>query len=142
MLVDGNYAPGRPPGDNPFADALRADFEGTIHDFMERCTPGEGHGHIRRWGRDILRRAGSEAAARLAEVGAGFDITDRLGETHIPTLLIHSARDRIVPLALSETLAARLPDSHLVILDSDSHVPTMTHATEVVTAIEECAGRL
>lgn len=109
---------------------------------MERCTPGEGNAHIRRWGRDILRRAGSEAAACLAEVGAGFDITDRLGEIDTSALLIHSARDQIVPLALSEALAARLPDSYLVVIDSDSHVPTMTHADEVVAAIEEFVGRL
>ena len=142
VLVDGNYAPGRPPGDNPFAAALRADFEAAIHDFMERCTPGAGDAHIRRWGRDILRRAGAEAAARLAEVGAGFDLSDRLGEIATPTLLIHSARDQIVPLALSQALAARLPDSHLVVIESDSHVPTMTHADEVVAAIEEFVGRL
>jgi pimeloyl-ACP methyl ester carboxylesterase len=140
VLVDGNHAPGRPAGDNPFAAALRADFAAALDGFMASCTPGENRAHIRRWGYDILARARPEPAARLAELGAGFDLGDRLGEIVIPTLLIHSERDRIVPLSLSQDLAARLPNSKLVVIDSDSHVPTMTEADQVVAAIMEFFG--
>jgi pimeloyl-ACP methyl ester carboxylesterase len=140
VLVDGSYLAEPPAGTSAFAAALRANFEATIHGFAEQCAPGEGNGHLRRWGRNILRRSGSEAAARLAESGADFDITARLGEIVTPTLIIHSARDRLVPLASSEALAARLPNNKLVVIDSDSHVPTLTHPTEVVAAIEAYFG--
>lgn len=140
VLVDGNIKADPPAGENAFATALRADFEAAIDGFMQRCTPGEENAHLRRWGRDILRRAGSEAGARLAESGAGFAIEDRLGAITIPMLIIHSARDRIVPLASSEALAARLPNCALIVLDSDCHVPTVTHAAEVAAAIEAHFG--
>jgi pimeloyl-ACP methyl ester carboxylesterase len=110
--------------------------QAALHAFMEPCTPGEDLAHIRRWGRDILCRSGPEAAARLAETGAAFDLGHRLGEIRLPTLLLHSRHDRIVPLALSEELAARLPNSTLVVIESESHVPTMTHADEVAAAID------
>lgn len=135
VLVDGNYT-GRATVNSPFADALRADYDATLQDFMARCTPGEDQAHIRRWGGDILTRSRAEAAAALAELGTGFDISDRLGEIQIPTLIIHSTRDQLVPLARAEALAAKLPHNKLVLIDSDSHVPTMTHAPEVVAAIQ------
>ena len=137
VLVDGNYRGYGNKGHDPFVDLLRSDFEAAIYGFMERCTPGEGFDHIRRWGRDILRRSGSAAAARLIESGEGFDITERLGEVRIPTLIIPSSRDHIVPFALSEELAARIPRSKLVVIESESHVPTIAYADEVVAAIEQ-----
>ncbi len=140
VLVDGNYL-GVPRRDNdPFNDLLRSDFEAAIYQFMERCTPGEGLEYIRRWGRDILRRSRATAAVRLRELGEGFDIVGRLDEIRMPTLIIHSARDRIVPVSLSEQLAARILGSKLIVLDSESHVPTMTDAQQVITAIEEYFG--
>jgi len=140
VLVDGSY-PGSPRRDNdPFTDLLRSDFEAAINQFMERCTPGEGLEYIRRWGRDILRRSRAVAAVRLMELGESSDMVERLGEIRMPTLIIHSARDRIVPLSLSEQLHARIAGSKLVVLDSDSHVPTMTDAVQVITAIEEYFG--
>ena len=138
VIVDGNYT-GRATVNNPFADALRADFDAALHGFVARCLPGEEQAHIRCWGWDILARSRAEAAAALAELGLGFDLSDRLGELHMPTLIIHSARDQLVPLVQAEELAARLPQNRLVVIDSDSHVPTMTHAAEVVAAIQAFA---
>ncbi|MFN8541833.1 MAG: alpha/beta hydrolase [Thermomicrobiales bacterium] len=134
VIVDGEYT-GRASARNPFAEALRADFDAALDGFVAHCVPGDDQGHIRRWGRNILVRSRPEPAARLAELGVGFDLTARLGDLRLPTLIIHAARDRLVPLARAHELHALLPESHLVVLDADSHVPTMTHAGEVVAAI-------
>jgi pimeloyl-ACP methyl ester carboxylesterase len=139
VIVDGEYT-GRATAHHPFADALRADFDAALDGFVANCVPGADLEHIRRWGRNILVRARQEPAARLAELGAGFDLTDRLPGLRLPTLIIHSARDRLVPLARAEKLHALLPESKLMVLDADSHVPTMTHADQVVAAIVEYFG--
>ena len=141
VLVDGSYAvPTRTDGD-PFSDLLRGDFEAALYQFMERCTPGESLAHIRRWGRDILLRSRAVAAVQLRELSGGEDVVGRLEEIQIPTLIIHSAGDRVVPLAFSEQLAARLPKNKLVVIESESHVPTMTDAAYVVAAIDDFFGR-
>lgn len=140
VIVDGNWSVSANGPDNPFSVALRTNFAAALHDFMERCTPGVDKEHIRRWGQDILRRSGSEAAARLNDFAAGWDVASRVGEVRVPTLIIHSAGDRLVPLAQSEELAARIPQSTLVVIVSDSHVPTMTEADQVVAAIADFFG--
>lgn len=137
VIIDGNYLGYTRRGNDPFTDLLRSDFDAALYEFMARCTPGAGEAHVRRWGRDILRRSGAVAAAQLQESGEGFNIQDRLGEIQIPTLIIHSERDQMVPLGRSQNLAALLPHNTLVVIDSDSHVPTMTDAGKVVAAIEE-----
>jgi proline-specific peptidase len=54
-------------------------------------------------------------------VWSGWDVTDRLREIDVPTLVIGGTRDQCVP-ELAETMAERLPRSELVVLDS-AHLP-------------------
>jgi len=139
VVVDGNWSVSRAAPNNPFSTGLRTDFEATIHDFVERRTLGAGYEHIRRWGRDILRRSGPEAAARLNEFSSGWDVASQVDEVCVPTLVIHSVGDRIVPRS-SQELVVRIRGSKLVLIESDSHVPTMTHAETVIVAIEDFFG--
>jgi pimeloyl-ACP methyl ester carboxylesterase len=76
------------------------------------------------------RESGSfEAAARLqpkpatperfiGELRATLDpssfVTDRLGEITVPTLVLAGEQDRVVPLALTQAVAERIPGAHLV----------------------------
>jgi len=46
---------------------------------------------------------------------------DRLSEICVPTLFIHGARDRLVPLACAQEAHRRLPGSRLVILPDCGH---------------------
>jgi pimeloyl-ACP methyl ester carboxylesterase len=76
------------------------------------------------------RESGSfEAAARLqpkpatperfiGELRATLDpssfVTDRLGEIGVPALVLAGEQDRVVPLALTQAVAERIPGAHLV----------------------------
>ena len=44
---------------------------------------------------------------------AAYDATARLGEIHVPALVLHGRRDRTAPLAMAEELHAGLADSQL-----------------------------
>jgi pimeloyl-ACP methyl ester carboxylesterase len=48
---------------------------------------------------------------------------DRLGEIRVPTLFIHGAQDRLVPLACAQEAHRLLPGSRLVILPGCGHWP-------------------
>jgi pimeloyl-ACP methyl ester carboxylesterase len=63
---------------------------------------------------------------RKSEVGWGglnTDLSDRLGEVAVPTLLIHGDRDRVVPVEWARRAHEHLPDSELRVLPSCGHWP-------------------
>jgi pimeloyl-ACP methyl ester carboxylesterase len=72
---------------------------------------------------ELLRRTTSaEAAARLMATWAEIDVTDEARKVQAPTLVMH-ARDEIrVPLEQARQLAASIPNSRFVPLDSRNHL--------------------
>jgi DNA-binding winged helix-turn-helix (wHTH) protein/pimeloyl-ACP methyl ester carboxylesterase len=61
---------------------------------------------------------------RFLDVFAHIDVTDIVGQVRCPTLIFHSRGDLRVPQAQAQELAARIPDSQLVLLDSRNHILT------------------
>jgi pimeloyl-ACP methyl ester carboxylesterase len=62
-------------------------------------------------------------------------VEERLGEIVQRTLLIHGRHDRITPLAMSESMAARIPRAKLVVLEDAGHVPVITRGERVAREI-------
>jgi proline-specific peptidase len=63
-----------------------------------------------------------------------FDVTSRLHELQLPTLLIAGSNDQCVP-ALSEAMRAEIPTSRLVVLDT-AHLPFFERPAEYLAAID------
>ncbi|MFZ1754245.1 MAG: alpha/beta hydrolase [Caldilineaceae bacterium] len=61
-----------------------------------------------------------------------FDVRERLGEIAVPTLVVGSTSDRMMPLARSEELAAAIPGSQLAVIEDGGHF-MMTERTGAVT---------
>ena len=53
----------------------------------------------------------------------GFDLRPRLGEIHVPTLVIAGAQDRSVTIERAKEAADALPRSRLLVLDDSGHYP-------------------
>jgi 3-oxoadipate enol-lactonase len=66
-----------------------------------------------------VRPAGYTTAA--IALGA-TDLTSKLGDIHIPTLVIQGEQDAVVPLATARQLAAAIPNARLVVLPNAGHV--------------------
>jgi pimeloyl-ACP methyl ester carboxylesterase len=134
ILVDGHPGSFDPQWNDESLTAMRLDWPRFWSDFMDECIAEPDADHIRRWGRRIGERAGSEHGARLAALVSG-SFADRLAEVAVPTLVIHGAADTIIPLEGGRALAAGIPDSQLVVLDGATHVPPMTFPVQVAEAI-------
>lgn len=50
------------------------------------------------------------------------DTWDRLGGLRVPTLVVHGAEDRVMPVGNGEVIAARIPDARLVVLPGAGHL--------------------
>jgi pimeloyl-ACP methyl ester carboxylesterase len=68
-----------------------------------------------------LHRSSVKAIAAQTLASARFETLSRLGRLHAPTLVMHGERDRLVPLAASRLLAARIPDAELAVVPGAGH---------------------
>jgi 3-oxoadipate enol-lactonase len=64
----------------------------------------------------------SAAYYEQARAGAGFDISRDVGHITSPTLVIHGAEDRYVPVANAAALAGAIPGARLRVLDHAGHL--------------------
>ena len=73
---------------------------------------------------DELQRTSTAAevliAARTDRIKT--DVTDLLHEIRVPTLVLHSRRDRMVDYAEARLVASSVPGAQMVTLDSDNHI--------------------
>ena len=74
----------------------------------------------------IVRRTRSSGRGRRGQLtgAASFDVTGRLAEIRIPTLVMHGAQDRIVPAANAQRLADGIAGARLVVFPDAGHVYT------------------
>lgn len=77
------------------------------------------------------------AYTRQLQAAIAFNTEDRVGEIKAPTLIITGDRDIIVPYENSLNLAARIPDSKLVITEGGSHTFFIERAEEFNRAVME-----
>jgi 3-oxoadipate enol-lactonase len=63
--------------------------------------------------------------------GASFDVSREVSSITSPTLVIHGAEDRYVPLANAAALAEAIPDARLRVLDNAGHLVFIERFTEV-----------
>jgi pimeloyl-ACP methyl ester carboxylesterase/DNA-binding CsgD family transcriptional regulator len=90
--------------------------------FTSRFIPG-GTDEQLTWFNDLCQKTTSgDIAERLLEARAAVDITPMLSDVKIPTLVLHSRRDEVVPIEEGRILAAGIPDAEFIELDSRNHV--------------------
>lgn len=135
VLVDGLYHRHIPPEQDAFLKGLQTNYPPTLDWFVVTCVPEPDSEHLRRWGRQILRRASQEAAIALQRMPASVDLRPELGRLPQPTLIIHGDQDDLVSLESSQWLAKTLPNARLCVLRGAGHVPTITRPDEVAQAI-------
>ncbi|MFC5502667.1 alpha/beta fold hydrolase [Lysinimonas soli] len=88
------------------------------------------------------QRACSTAATARALLAMSYrlDIGELLGEVRAPTLVVHRAHDRAVPLAQAAVLVDGIAGAQLIVLPGRSHLPYIGDAHELVTTIRRFLG--
>jgi class 3 adenylate cyclase/pimeloyl-ACP methyl ester carboxylesterase len=104
-------------------DLLRRDWDGVGSRLIASLIAPEAPPVQKRFVRELLRVATpGETAARLIEIDADIDVTSLLSQIRVPTLVVHASGDLFVPFEVGgRALAAGIPGSELVVLDSNNH---------------------
>lgn len=77
------------------------------------------------------------AALALFRANIGNDARPVMPRVEAPTLVLHRAGDRFVPICNGEYLAATIPDAHLVVVEGDDHLPYVGDSMAVVREVEQ-----
>jgi pimeloyl-[acyl-carrier protein] methyl ester esterase len=117
-----------------FATSLGDDHAGTLRRFLALQSLGdEGAREVAaRLRKQLLAEVPPSVealAGGLAILGTA-DLRASLTEVTQPVLLLHGARDRLVPPAAGEYLKAALPDARLQILAGAAHAPFISRPQE------------
>jgi pimeloyl-ACP methyl ester carboxylesterase len=136
VLVAGRSSSSNTAGAARFIDGCKSDFHATMDTFIEACVTEQDAEAESRWGRQIVKRSNGPEAVQLMEAMWTAHVEDRLPQIALPTLLIHGRHDRITPVAMSESMAAALPNARLVVLEDAGHVPVITRPAQVAREIE------
>ena len=73
-------------------------------------------------------------ARRLALLET-FDVSDRLWQIHVPTLVLAGSRDVIVPATRQKALAASIPGARFEAIIGAGHVGFLTHRREIANRV-------
>jgi class 3 adenylate cyclase len=90
------------------------------------------------WWTRLLRSGTSpRAAADLMKMYLDIDVRPALGAITAPTLLLHPARDRMIPVAQGRAVAALMPHARYVEFDGADHVAFLENSDPVLDEVEE-----
>lgn len=104
-----------------FADAYITDHADRVEAWLQSIRDGDQMGFVR--------------ASRA--VDDRDDVTERLREIDLPTLVLHGGEDAAIPLENAQALAAGIPGASFQLVDGAGHQSSMDHPEEVTIAIHE-----
>jgi pimeloyl-ACP methyl ester carboxylesterase len=85
-----------------------------------------------------IRRAPASYERGGTRIPPEWDVSDRLAEVAVPTLVLHGRHDRIVPVdAGGAPLAAGIPDARLVVMEHSGHFPFIEESVGFTHAVRE-----
>ncbi|HEY5106598.1 MAG TPA: alpha/beta hydrolase [Caulobacteraceae bacterium] len=139
ILIDtqaGKEDPARLPGYEDLAARwMNGGLTDDIAGVVEATILGQGWDGAAHWRARWKTMKPANLAACMQTLGGRDDITGRLGEIRVPSLVIHGDADAAIDLALARTLVAGLPDARLVVIPGAGHAANLTHPGPVNAAI-------
>lgn len=84
--------------------------------------------------------ASAPRATQLIRLAYAMDASDDAPEVRAPTLVLHRAGDRAIPLEAGRKLAAAIPGAQLRVFDHATHLPWLDGAREVEAIVRFLGG--
>jgi pimeloyl-ACP methyl ester carboxylesterase len=75
--------------------------------------------------------------AQLVQMFLEIDVRDVVPSVHIPALVLHRTRDRLVNVGNGRWLAEHLPNAKLVLIEGDDHLPYYENPEEILGEVQE-----
>jgi pimeloyl-ACP methyl ester carboxylesterase/DNA-binding CsgD family transcriptional regulator len=100
-------------------------------------------GEVGRHAAQRLRESVAPEAARAALEAMGqFDVAALLPSLKVPTLVLHRRDIPWLPVDIARSLASRIPDARLMVLEGESTAPYLGDSEAAASAIDEFLGEV
>jgi pimeloyl-ACP methyl ester carboxylesterase len=76
------------------------------------------------------RPQAEESYRRQLMACLGHDVAQRLGEIHVPTLVVHGTNDPLIPVENGNYLAQHISNARLILYSGTGHVPIIERAED------------
>ncbi len=96
---------------------------------------------VARWRRRLVSTPAAGYAGACHAV-MYVDTTDRLGALALPTLVIAGAQDEATPPAMSRTLAAKLPQARLALVEGAAHLGMLEQGARYAALVQDFLAEL
>ena len=121
---------------------ILSDFEATV-DLIYDYAYGPGASEqLKRLGRQRMLKTSPEVLYGDYAACDAFDVMERLGEVHCPTLIIGGTADRLTPSKYSIYLRDHIPGAELVLVDAAGHMVMLERSEAVTRAISNFIASL
>lgn len=121
---------------------LREDFENAVKLIGDWAYGPNAPAELKRLGQQLM-------AETLPEVMHGdflacdaFDVMERLGEIHAPTLVISGTADQLTPVKYASFLAQNIPGAELLLVENAGHMVMLERPQEVGEALARFVASL
>lgn len=139
LVLYGTYAKGKDVAPEDVQSALpnlvRASWGIGSRTLAEIFVPKADKEHLESLAKLQRKSTTPEMAAKLMEMGYGFDVSDKLSEIKTPTLILHREEDKAHKLELGRKLAREIPDALFKVLKGDIHPCWHGDSDEIVQEI-------
>jgi class 3 adenylate cyclase len=106
---------------------------------IEHWAPSMAHDELFRlwWAKYLRFGASPNAVIDLFRMSAAIDVRDILSAIHVPTLVVHRARDRAVDIAHGRFLAERIKGAKFVELSGEDHLWWVGDSEAIIHEVQE-----
>ncbi len=123
-------------------NVLRSDFEKTVNQIAGFAYSGASDPALLEEGKRQFLECTPEVMWGDFRACDAFNVMGRIGEIHLPALVICGEDDSLTPPKYSELLAREIPSARLCLIESAGHMVMVEQPRLVGEAIREFAGAL
>jgi proline iminopeptidase len=130
-------AEGAPPNDTRDDDAFKHSFMSALPRYFRSFNP------------DVAMRVGggmrftaAAAAHAAASMLPRYDVSARLGEIKVPTLVLAGAHDAVTPRAAADALVAGIAGAELVVFEESGHFPFIEEQPRFLEVVRAFLNKL
>jgi len=116
---------------------ILSDFEATVDLILDYAFGPGATEQLKRLGRQRLLKTPPQVLHGDYAACDAFDVMERLGEVHCPTLVIGGTADRLTPPKYSVYLRDHIPGAELVLVDAAGHMVMLEKPEIVARAISK-----